>query len=241
MNYFWYTEEIIPAGLGFSHYDASHLSWLAVCVAAILISCLVYRRMNEKQRDIFRKSVAAALIANELFKDVPTLCMNLYTWDYLPLHLCNINMFVIAWHAWKPSKTLDNYLYTVCIPGALAAMLFPSWTELPMINYMSIHSFTAHTMLILYPVVLTAAGDIKPELKEVPRSLLILLGLGVVALTVNLLCDTNFMFMMYADEGNPLYWFEQNMGSHLIGLPILTTAVIFVMHTPWCIFRKRNK
>ena len=35
--------------------------------------------------------------------------------------------------------------------------------------------------------------------------------------------------MIYAEKGNPLYWFEQNWGSHLYGFPVLIAAVIAVM------------
>ena len=41
----------------------------------------------------------------------------------LPLHLCSINIIFIAIHAWKPGKMLDNFLYGICIPGAVAALL----------------------------------------------------------------------------------------------------------------------
>ena len=127
---------------------------------------------------------------------------------------------------------LDNFLYTVCIPGALAALLFPSWTKLPPANYMVIHSFTVHILLALYPAVLTANREIKPRLKALPGSLVLLVVFAVLALVLNLCWDTNFMFLMKADKGNPLYWFGQNWGSHLLGFPVIIAAVIIVMYAP---------
>lgn len=241
MEYFWYTSDTIPKGVGFSHFDGLHLSWLAVCVIICIVISLVYRKLNENSRRVFKKSVAFLLIADELFKLIPMLIMGVFDVKYLPFQLCSINLFVIARHAWKPNKQLDNFLYTVCIPGAAAALLFPTWTKLPALNYMSIHSFTVHILLVLYPVVLTAAGEIKPQLKEVPKSLLLLAALACVALALNLLWDTNFMFLMKADKGNPLYWFGQNWGSHLLGFPVLITAVIIVMHAPIVLYRKLKK
>lgn len=238
MNYFWYTEEIIPEGMGFSLFDGFHLSWLAAGVAAIVICCLAYRKLDTQKRSIFRKTVAVLLIIDELFKQIPMFFMGTFMLKYLPFHLCSVNIFVIAWHAWRPNKTIDNFLYTVCIPAATAAMLFCNWTELPAWNYSVIHSFTVHILLILYPVVLTAAGEIKPELKEIPKSLLLLAGLACVALVLNLMWDTNFMFLMYSDKGNPLEWFEKAWGDHRLGFPVLITAVVAVMHAPWIIARK---
>ena len=241
MEYFWYTEEIIPDGLGFSHFDGLHLSWLTAGVAAIVFSCLLYRKLDSGKRSVFRKTVAALLIADELFKLIPMFFMGTFSVKYLPFHLCSVNLFIIAWHAWKPNKTLDNFLYTVCIPGALAAMLFCTWVELPAWNYMVIHSFTVHILLILYPVVLTAAGEIRPELKEIPKTILLLLGLACVALVLNLMWDTNFMFLMYSDKGNPLEWFGNAWGDHRLGFPVLIAGVVILMHAPVQIIRRLKK
>ena len=68
--------------------------------------------------------------------------------------------------------------------------------------------------------------------------MLLLAALAAVALVLNLLWDTNFMFLMSASKGNPLYWFGQHWGNHLLGFPVLIAAVILVMHIPWCVARK---
>lgn len=241
MGNFWHTVDTIPDGFGFKLFDGSHFGWLAAFVAVAVVNCLLYRRMDKTGRERWRKAVALLLVADELFKMIPLMAMGLYEATYLPLHLCSINIFVIAYHAWKGGEMVGKYLYTVCIPGAIAALLFCTWTELPLLNFMSIHSFTVHILLALYPIVLTNAGDIHPEAKSLPKCLMILAGLGAVALAANLLLDTNFMFLMYAEEGNPLYIFQQLWGSHLLGFPVLITAVLVVMYVPMGIFRKLKK
>ncbi len=97
---------------------------------------------------------------------------------------------------------------------------------------MLIHSFTVHILLALYPIVLTVAGEIKPRLRDVPKCLLLLLALAGVALIFNLLWDTNFMFLMRADAGNPLAIFENLWGNHLLGFPVIIAGVILVMYAP---------
>lgn len=237
LEYFWYTSDNIPKGLGFAHYDSLHIGWLAACVGITFLNCLLYRKLGKRRRGTWRKFIAIALIADELFKLIPMLILGTFRVAYLPFQLCSINIFVIAWHAWKPSELTGNFLYTVCIPGALAALLFPTWTKLPAWNYMCIHSFTVHILLFMYPVVLTAGDDIRPSLRELPKSLLILAGFALVALVLNLLWDTNFMFLMSASKGNPLYWFNQNWGSHLWGFPVIIAGVILVLYGPLELFR----
>ncbi len=241
MTHFLDTTETIDEGLGFSLYDPLHLTWLAVFVLTVLTNCIVYRKLGQIGRSRWRKTVAWLLVANELFKTVILLYGGNHTVNYLPLHLCSINILVIAVHAYRPSKVLDNFLYTVCIPGALAALLFPTWTSLPATSGMHWHSFTVHIQLALYPVVLAVNGDIEPEIKNLPKSLGLLLLMAVPIYGINLLLDTNFMFLMSADPGNPLYLFEQMWGSHLWGFPVIIVGVLLVMYGPLELIRKLRK
>ena len=241
MEHFWETVEVIPEGIGFSHFGTLHLCWLAAFAVVTVANCILYRRMSEKGKKIWRIVVAILLVLDEVYKQIPLFITGYFTLEYLPLHLCSINIFLIAFHVIKPTKAVENFLYTVCIPGALAALLFPTWNALPGANYMLFHSFTVHILLAMYPIVLTVAGDIKPELKAVPGALLLLIGLSILALICNLLMDANFMFLMYAEPGNPLYIFEELWGSHLLGFPVIIAGVLLVMHIPWVIARKLHK
>ena len=241
--YFWYTEETIPDGLGFSHFGGYHFVFLALTVLCSILGAFYYRSLGETGRKRFRYAIAIAMMVDEFFKDISLVVLGLWTPEYLPLHLCNINLFVCAFYALRPSKALGNYLYTVCIPGALAACLFPSWTVLPVWNFMNLHSTTCHIMLVMYPIALVAGGDIKPSVKDLPRCLLILCGLAGVAAIANLIIggDANFFFLCYADPGNPLYVFQQAFGSHLIGFPIIISAVLLVMQTPWYFLERSQR
>lgn len=241
MEYFWHTSDTIPKGLGYSHFSSLHLAWLGAFLLVTVLCCLLYRRLSTKGRGIWRKTVALLLIADELFKLIPMLICGTFHIKYLPFQLCSINIFIIAYHAWKPGKLLDNFLYIVCIPGALAALLFPTWTGLPALNYMCIHSFTVHILLVLYPVVLVAGGEIKPDIRKLPTVLLLLGGFALIALVMNLVFDVNFMFLMRAGKGNPLYWFEQAWGSHLLGFPVIIGALILLMYVPVEIYHKLKK
>lgn len=240
MKYFLDTVGTIAKGVGFQHYDRCHMLWLAVFVVVAVVCSVVYRHCDECKRRKFRIGIAALLVIDELFKQT---CLQLgdnFKFDYLPLHLCSINILLIAVHAIKPFKILDNFLYTVCIPGALAALLFPTWTKLPLENFMHIHSFSVHILLALYPIMLTAGRDIRPAPREIPRTLGFLGVLAAAVYGINLLLDTNFMFLMKAPKGNPLYWFEKTFGEHLIGYPILIALVLLTMYIP-VVYQARRK
>ena len=241
MRYFMDTTETIPAGVGFTLFDTMHLLWLLACLL-ITVTCIVwYKRLSDRGRRVWRISVAALLLADELFKVVMLIAGGRYLPGYLPLHLCSINIFVIAVHAFKPSKMISGYLYTVAIPGAIAALLFPSWTSLPVGNFMHLHSFTVHILLALYPITLASAGELYPQVKKIPQYLSLLIIMAIPIWFINLALDTNFMFLMSADPGNPLYLFQEELGNHLYGFPVLIIAVLIVMYVPLVIIRKLNR
>lgn len=242
MEYFFDTAGTIPDGLGWEHFDSLHLTWLLVFVVSAVVCSILYKRNSAEKRKIWRWVLAILIVSNELFKMACLMIGGRYTVNYLPLHLCSINIFIVAIHAIKPSKLLGNLLYTACIPGALAALLFPSWTELPVMNFSHLHSFTIHILLALYPIVLTVGGDIKPSAKELPKSLLLLVAMAGGVYCVNLLLDTNYFFLMEAEKGNPLYFFEQAWGSHLLGFPVIIAGVLLVMYTlPWLVKKMFKK
>lgn len=241
MKYFFETTESIADGLGFSLFSDLHLLWLGAAIVCLVANLLGYRRLEASGRIRWRKIVAWLLIADELFKMAILIYSGRYGFTYLPFHLCSINIFVIAIHAYKPSEILDNFLYTVCIPGALAALLFPSWTSLPVTSGMHLHSFTVHILLLLYPTVLTLGGDIQPNIRQLPKSLGLLILMAIPIYGLNLLLDTNFMFLMSADPGNPLYFFETLWGNHLLGFPVIIAGVLLVMYGPIVLIEKLRK
>ena len=235
------TVETIKEGAGFQLFGNVHLIWLAAFVLLTIATCVIYKKLTPKARNIMRITVASLIILDEIWKWVFLFIGNRYQHSYLPLHLCSINVFLVAFHIFKQPKVVNNFLYAFCIPAGIIALLTPSWTALPPANFMHIHSFSIHILLALYPLMLTVGGDIKPEIKMAPKCLLLLLGMAVVVLGVNFLCDTNFMFLMRTDDISFLVLFENIFGAHQWAFPVLLPIVMIIMYAPIIIINKTNK
>lgn len=240
MNYLFEDTNSIIDGVGFSHFDMLHITWLVAFVVFAVVMSIHYKKSDVTQREKIRKYVALSIILNEIFKTVVLLIGGHYTVEYLPFHLCSINVFTIAYHVYKPNKNLDNFLYSVCLPGAVAALVAPSWVKLPLANFMHLHSFTFHILLATYPIMLVVGKDIQPNIKEFPKCLLFTCILAIPVYIFNLTFDTNFMFLMYADPGNPLYLFKQWFGHHLLGVPLIEAVVLLLLYTPFHIHYKKR-
>ena len=241
MEYFLDTVETIPPGVGFSLFGKIHWMWLTVFILFTVGSCLWYHGAGAEARANWEKGMALFLLGDELFKMACLTIGQRYLPDYLPLHLCSINIFLILFHSRKKNETLNHFLYTVGIPGAMAALLFPSWAELPLGNFMHIHSFTVHILLAAYPIVLAVNGVLRPSAGGILKCLALLLAMAAPICLINLWLGTNFMFLMWAEPGNPLYLFQQLWGSHLYGFPVIIAGVLLLMYLPLELIRKYRK
>ena len=97
MQYFLDTTGTIPSGVGFAQFDILHLIWLFAFVAITVVCIFWCRKLSDRGRHIWKMTVAVLLLADELFKVVMLVIGGRYTPDYLPLHLCSINIFVILY------------------------------------------------------------------------------------------------------------------------------------------------
>lgn len=229
MSLFWETSYTVLPGVGFTLYGAGHCLWLAVWL--ILCAALArYTRHNSQRNRICRRVIALLLLLDELFKYAVTVPRGTFRPDFLPLHLCSINLFVIpvdaALEARSPNSKalpyLREILFAVCLPGAAAALLFPGWGELPLCNALCIHSFSTHILLFVYPYLLLREG-FQPNFRRFLCVLPWLLLLLPPIARLNRLWGTNFMFLRTAGPNNPLTLFERALGNpgYLWGLALL--------------------
>lgn len=111
MEHFWDTIETIVEGYGFSLFGARHLVTLALFVLTAVLCCRGYARADAERRAKMRRVFAILLLLDEVFKQIGLQIGGNFDASYLPLHLCSINIFLIAVHAWRRSEVLDNFLY----------------------------------------------------------------------------------------------------------------------------------
>ncbi|MCI9543294.1 MAG: YwaF family protein [Acutalibacter muris] len=191
---------------------------MALCAALWIF----YSRWGAGKRRLCRRILAALLVCDELFKYGIALHSGQFRPSFLPLHLCSINIFLIAADVIRPNQRLREVLYAVCLPGAFFALLFPGWNYLPLWNALCIHSFTAHLLLLLYPLLLIAGG-FRPDIRRFAGTLPAALVVVGLVYCFNRVFGTNFMFLSRAGEGNPLSWFESFLGSpgYLMGIPVI--------------------
>ena len=240
MNMFFVSSENIPEGLGFQAFDLTHVLWLLVGAMVWIGVCLLHKRLSADKRKRLLRVLGIYIFSQEMVKNLVLILMGEFSWGYLPFHLCGINILLITFDTFKQTKTVRTFLYYFAIPGAALALLFPNWTNMPVWNFFHIHSFTIHILLVLYPLLLVTTGQVATDLLSALKGVGLLVAMAIPVYGLNLLWDTNFMFLMHPDSGNPLELFEKLLGSHLWGFPILLPVVVLVMYIPLALLKKRS-
>ena len=237
---FFVTNDNLPEGVGFQTFGLTHLIWLLAGMILCITACILFRKLSENKRKVALRVLGIYIFLQEMAKNAVLIVLGEFSWGYLPFHLCGINILLIAFDTIKQAKTVRSFLYYLSIPGAALALLFPNWTETPVWNFFHLHSFTIHILLVMYPLLLVTTGQVATDLKSALKGVGLLVILAIPVYGLNLLWDTNFMFLMEPDSGNPLEFFENLLGSHLWGFPILLPIVILVMYLPVAIFKKKK-
>ena len=235
MGYFFTLQEDLPAGVGFALWGGAHIAWLGIAAALTAALGLLYRRLPEPGRGRLRRALGWAVLACEAAKDVNVLIQLGFDVWYLPLHLCGLAVFFTFAHSRAPGKTLGNFLYACCAPGALFALLTPDWTAYPPFSYHSIVGFTVHALLVAYPLMLLCGDELRPEAKYLPRCLAILVCCAVPIWLFNRAFGTNYMFLMQPAPGSPLEWFASFLGvpGYLLGYLPMLAAVWLALYLPF--------
>ncbi len=225
-----YTSEAIPDGYGMGTFSIGHIAWLVAAAVICITLGRRYRADDEEKRARIRKILGILLIADEIYKYVVTISTGQWIWEFLPLHLCSISVFIAFFHAFTGWIYFAEYLYAVSLPTALMALVFPDWMNLPFFNLMCFHSFSIHVLIMLYPSMLLFGG-FRPSARRLMKLIPFIFIYGVAIYFVNNALGSNFFFMNGAAEGNPLSILERYIGGwYRVAFPIIAAIVWLPMY-----------
>lgn len=242
-TYFFVQENNLPSNIGFNAYGKGHLIWLISIFTFIVFSCCIFKRFSENKRRLIILYLGWLLIIMEIVKDLILIIIKSFSFEYLPFHLCGIAIIVEFINSIKPSNLKKELIFSIFLPGALSALLFPNWTTYLFFNFMNIYSFIIHGLLILYPLLLLSSCDFKPNYKNLPKCMLFLIIIAIPIYIFNKIFDTNFLFINYPSPGSPLILLEQAFGNpgYIFTIPFIIIILWIIIYTPFAIYYIYNK
>ena len=133
---------------GFQLFDVTHIKWLGAIMLMLICTLYIYRKLQHKRYVLV--ILFALLFFGEVVKQLYLVVNNQYTYWSPPLHLCGLGIFICGWYALSPNRINATLLYSLTLPGALIALIFPGWTYEEVGGFIHIHSFLFHALLVLF-------------------------------------------------------------------------------------------
>lgn len=229
--FFIYTKLIEEQQLdiGFQLYSPGHLIWLGALLIMGIILSSWYKKQKQQLQLKTRKMMAVGLLLSEILKDGIIIAVGAPFIEYLPLHLCSFAIFGLLYDAFGKNRKLSTQMIAYAFfPGATAALLFCNWTEYPFLNYMSIHSFLFHGVIVFYFLMLYRSGEIVPNYKGIWKTMKVIGAVAPFVFVFNLFTGQNYLFLNEASPGSPLVpiW---NIFGTTFGLPGYLFGVILLV------------
>lgn len=238
-EYFTYWDDL-PADSGFSLYSATHIAWLTVIFVCVCFGTFIYIRKTENVRRRIRYVLAGVLTAMELYKDTVLTVTGHMELQYLPLQLCGLAIIVEVCYLLVANATgmeafrifLGEVMCVICMPGALAALLFPDWTRYPVINFMSLHSFIIHGLLVLVPFAVMAGREHTVSIRRCFMPAGYLICVSFLVNIVNIAADCNFMFLRHPSHNSPFeaVYLNYGYGCYMLVYALVVVLVIAIIY-----------
>lgn len=255
-TYFFSYQTDLPDDLGFQMYDIKHILWLLGITAFLSLCCLAFGRLQRSGREFILNAVILSALFMTFSQDAVLIVTGHMNSGMLPLHLCDLASFVFLIQRMiylrencnaQYSDSFPQYLprkhlrispilgeIGVCLllPGAVLGILFPVWTSYPMLNFMTIHGFVYHGLIILYPLLLLTDKQVCPKLKHIWYIVIFLLCVVPPVLWFDQKFGSNYMYLNYGPAGTPLHFLEEKMGNpgYLLGYAIGIFLLILLVY-----------
>ena len=236
-TYFWKQQDDIPAGMGYELFGPAHLLCVAVTALAVIVLILTVRRTEEKAQRRFLKLVPIFMVILEVFKDCFLVSVHRFDEWYLPFHFCSMGIFVFLlreYLPWKKAKEIFGEIaFMLILPGSVAALLFADWTiYYPVWNFINIHSYIWHGLLVLYPLMIYLRHEIRPSIKHIHWNLLFLCAVVPPIYAFDKHFGTNYFFVNWPVHDSPLEWIASFLGNpgYLAGYAVLVVGLVLALY-----------
>lgn len=193
--------------------------------------------------------LAGMLVINEIggwiYRAVTVQSFSVFLQRHLPLHICGVVVFVVVFALVYRNQTLYEISYFWGLVGTLNAIITPQlWVGFP--NYRFFQYFIVHSGIVVSILFATWGLRMRPTLKGLLRSFLLVNFYMVVIAGVNLSLKANYMFICEPPDTKSPFFFAPWPWY----IPILDGVALvffFFVYSPFLIgdwlrslFRKNN-
>ena len=178
-----------------------HVFWIVAGVLFVGV-CINMRRLplTSRWHTVFRSSLfVLVLISESSWFCYRHFVVNLPLVKNLPLHLCDMSVFIMFVALATNSRRFAELSYFPGVVGAFLAICFPAISESGSIRTIAeIRFFLTHISLVGVGFYLTFGRQYRPTAKAAFHSYLAVCGYALVITPVNLYLGTNYFYTLSA-------------------------------------------
>lgn len=190
--------EVKPCGM----FSMQHLILLVITTACIITAI---ERTKNMEKDRVKKVIQETTIILWIL-EIIKIIFNIINYGvtavnkYIPLYFCSLILYAGIFSGFCKGmlkKVGDVFLSTGGIIAGLIFLISPltSLTTYPALHFISIHSFILHGTMVYIGLLMLITKYVTIEKKDIKYYAAIILAISAVAYIVNLICDSNLMFI----------------------------------------------
>ena len=242
LDEFFTYETTLQSGIGFGMFRVGHFIWLAVIFAGIYLVMRWYRRTDMRTQRKIEIVTAASMSVWIVIRAIYIAVLRENFLYELPLHLCSMAGILCGIHCATHWDWLGQVLYSLCLPGAVLALLFPNWNFYPAIHFLSMEAFLFHMGILLYVFLMLWSHKIVPDVKKAGYVVFFMLAVVVPIYFFDQRYDVNYMFVNRPSAGSPLVWLADRMGDpgYLVGYALLMLLCVVLMDLGYMVHVRRG-
>lgn len=185
-------------------FNPAHIAVLLSTLMLCILGSRLLRRLPQRGGNRLMIGLALFNIGLYLLK-IALICRQPWfnVWEYLPLDLCGVNLFVCLLAALLQKRALYSFLYFIACPAAALALLLPNacFLNCNLFEPVTLIFYLQHSILAIFPLLLILAGRFRPQLSSVWRSA------GVFVLSCAIMYGIDkLIFLLTAFAPTTFFW-----------------------------------
>ncbi len=230
----------------FEHFCTEHIVMLISIAVIITAGLLIARKVSDRKAMYAARLLSAVVLLGEIIQDILLISEGGNLIDFLPLHLCNLGIFVNLAASFSRGRIQSFFAeigIVLLMPGAVGALLFPDWNYRPFWSYLPLLCFFTHSLLVFIPLLFLVRKKAHISFRHFWYSYLFLLIVVPPVYLLNQHAGVNYMFLMFPPESSPLELICNFTGEkfYLCGLLVLITAIFLFEYVVYGAIRKVSK
>lgn len=218
----------------FELFGAAHIVVIVLTVAVPAAMSVIVRRANtEKVTRALCVALAAVLAVNQAgywYYRFTTVGAAVFVQEHLPLHLCSIAVVLAVVVLLTRGRLSYELTYFWGLAGTSNGVVTPELTEgFP--SYHFVQYFISHGGIVTTALFATFGLGMRPDFKSLVRAFLYLNALAAVLALVNLVLDSNYLYLCEAPvTASPFLFLPWPW--YLIWLEVLALGFFALLYLP---------